>query len=177
MEVVHICFPFANIFNSTEKAKITLDLSVPVREITTIICFMYIPLAFLYVFIYGIDVLTEITSCVWGEAVHKFYQMVCLVIQLLFLISWGDLSRLVHRDLPDAFQLLQCIEFYGWVVVYVSISVFTCFFVLPLLSDPDAILLSARGIQDWLLPSYQMFHSPSHVHSKNELWILAFPEN
>lgn len=26
-----------------------------------------------------------------------------------------------------------------------------------------AILLSARGIQDWLLPSYQMFHSPSHV--------------
>lgn len=74
--------------------------------------------------------------------------MVCLVIQLLFLISWGDLSRLVHRDLPDAFQLLQCIEFYEWVVVYVSISIFTCFFVLPLLSDPDAILLSARGIQD-----------------------------
>lgn len=64
MEVVHICFPFANILNSTDKAKITLDLSVPVREITTIICFMYIPLAFLYVFIYGIYVLIEITSCV-----------------------------------------------------------------------------------------------------------------
>lgn len=60
---------------------------------------------------------------------------------------------------------------YGWVTVYLSISVFTCFFVLPLLSDPDAIKLSARGIQDCLLPSYQTFHSASHVHSKNELWI------
>lgn len=101
MEVVHICFPFANIFNNTDKAKVTLDLSVPVLEITTIICFMYSPLAFLYVFVYSIYVFIEITSCVWGEAVHQSYQMVCLVTQLL-LISWEDLSRLVHIDLPDA---------------------------------------------------------------------------
>lgn len=103
MEVLHICFPFANVFNSKDKAKITLDLSVPVIQITTIICFMYIPLAFLYVFVYSIYVLIEITSCVWEEEVHKLYQMVCLVIQLLFLISWEDLSKLVHIDLPHAF--------------------------------------------------------------------------
>lgn len=35
--VVHMCFLFANVFNSADKAKVTLDLSVPSLEITAVI--------------------------------------------------------------------------------------------------------------------------------------------
>lgn len=49
-----IFFFFADVFNSTDKARVTLDLSVPSLEISTIIYSMYVLSAFLYAFIYDI---------------------------------------------------------------------------------------------------------------------------
>lgn len=79
MQVVHICFPFSNVFKSTDKANVTLDLSVPALEITSVIYSMYVPPAFLYAFIYNIYVLIEITTCLEGREYINFIKWYVLL--------------------------------------------------------------------------------------------------
>lgn len=99
--------------------------------------------------------------------------MSCYTIAILNLLG-RSVQVSTHR--PASCFLTSLVYWILWMGdgLFKHFHIFSCFFVLSLLSDDDAILLSARGIQDCLPPCYQMFHSPSHIRSKNELWINSF---